>query len=258
MRRHIRVCAKRVCAEENRVCAENSDDIVMGRKHKPIKAQIAAGDPRKKGVHKLEEQLAAEPKASRGLPPCPEYLEGRAKEAWVFWSEELALMDLDRRPDGPMLEGVCIAYDAAIACYETIKTQGRFIAKKILNPATNKLVVVDVKLTPRRAAGQPGAGPDEGVLFRIRIVASEQSATGGGQAGRRRSGFDGVAGTSARETNGGAVNSEVGESSWILGAWSLWPRTSARTLSWGRDDEAARRWDKFQEQNSPERQTGVQ
>ena len=54
----------------------------------------------------------------------------------------------DRRPDGPMLEGVCIAYDAAIACYETIKAQGRFIAKKILNPATNKLVVVDVKPHP--------------------------------------------------------------------------------------------------------------
>src|ERR1700684_999033 len=34
----------------------------LGRKPKPIKAQIAAGDPRKKGVHKLEQQLAAEPK----------------------------------------------------------------------------------------------------------------------------------------------------------------------------------------------------
>ena len=101
-----------------------------------------------KGKHKLEQQLAAEPKASRGLPPCPEYLVGRARDAWTFWSHELELMDLDRRPDGPMLEGVCIAYDAAIACYETIKTQGRFIAKKILNPATNKLVVVDVKPHP--------------------------------------------------------------------------------------------------------------
>ena len=119
-----------------------------GQKPKPTKAQIAAGDPRKKGVHKLEQQLAAEPKASRGLPPCPEYRGGRARDAWTFWSHELELMDLDRRPDGPMLEGVCIAYDAAIACYETIKTQGRFIAKKILNPATNKLVVVDVKPHP--------------------------------------------------------------------------------------------------------------
>ena len=66
-----------------------------GQKPKPTKAQIAAGDPRKKGVHKLEEQLAAEPKASRGLPPCPEYLVGRARDAWTFWSHELELMDLD-------------------------------------------------------------------------------------------------------------------------------------------------------------------
>jgi P27 family predicted phage terminase small subunit len=101
-----------------------------------------------KGKHKLEEQLAAEPKASRGLPPCPEYLVGRARDAWAFWSHELELMDLDRRPDGPMLEGVCIAYDAAIACYETIKTQGRFIAKKALDPKTRTLVVIDVRAHP--------------------------------------------------------------------------------------------------------------
>ena len=101
-----------------------------------------------KGKRKLEQQLAAEPKAPRGLPPCPEYLEGRARDAWMFWSNELALMDLDRRPDGPMLEGACIAYDAALDSYETIKKQGRFIAKKALDPATNKLIVVDVKPHP--------------------------------------------------------------------------------------------------------------
>lgn len=120
----------------------------MGRKPKPTKTQIAAGDPRKKGVHKLEEQLAAEPKASRGLPPCPDYFEGRAKYAWLFWSEELALMDLDRRPDGPMLEGACVAYDAAVDSYLTIKSQGRVIVKKAVNPKTNQLVVVDVKTHP--------------------------------------------------------------------------------------------------------------
>jgi len=141
MRKHIPFCVKRINVK-------GSDDIVRGRKPKPIKVQIAAGDPRMKGKHKLEQQLAAEPKAGRGLPPCPDYLAGRAQEAWAFWSQELVLMDLDRRPDGPMLEGVCIAYDAAIACYETIKTQGRFIARKALDPKTNKLVVVDVKPHP--------------------------------------------------------------------------------------------------------------
>ena len=121
---------------------------MRGRKPKPIKAQISAGDPTKKGVHKLEQRLAAEPKASRGLPPCPEHLKGRAREAWMFWSDELASMDLDRRPDAHMLEGCCVAYDAAVDAYETIQKQGRLIAKKALDPATNKLVVVDVKPHP--------------------------------------------------------------------------------------------------------------
>ena len=119
-----------------------------GRKPTPVKAQIAAGDPRKKGVHKLEQQLEAEPKASRGLPSCPKHLKGRARAAWNFWSEELAAMAIDHRPDSHMLEGACVAYDAAVDAYETILKQGRLIAKKALDPATNKLVVVDVKPHP--------------------------------------------------------------------------------------------------------------
>ena len=41
-----------------------------------------------KGKRKLEQRLAAEPKASRGLPPCPDYLVGGARDAWAFWSHE--------------------------------------------------------------------------------------------------------------------------------------------------------------------------
>ena len=58
----------------------------------------------------------------------PEHLQGRAREAWKFWSEELESMDLDRRPDAHMLEGCCVAYDAAVDAYETILKQGRLIA----------------------------------------------------------------------------------------------------------------------------------
>jgi P27 family predicted phage terminase small subunit len=121
---------------------------MRGRKPKPLRTQLAAGDPRKKGVHRLEAQLAGEPKASRGLPTCPRHLKGRARGAWVFWSQELAAMDIDRRPDAHMLEGACVAYDAAVASYETIQAQGRFIAKKALDPKTKTLVVVDVKPHP--------------------------------------------------------------------------------------------------------------
>ena len=47
-----------------------------------------------------------------------------------------------------MLEGACIAYDASIDSYLTIKAQGRVIIKRALNPETNKLVAVDVKPHP--------------------------------------------------------------------------------------------------------------
>jgi P27 family predicted phage terminase small subunit len=119
-----------------------------GRKPKSIQSQIAAGDPRKRGKHRLEALLAGQPKASPGLPSCPRHLKGRAHAAWTFWARELQAMDLDRRPDTQMLEGACIAYDAAIDAYETIKKQGRFIAKRALDPRTNALVVVDVKPHP--------------------------------------------------------------------------------------------------------------
>jgi phage terminase small subunit len=89
----------------------------------------------------------------RGLPRCPDHLKGRARDAWDFWSQELAVMDLDRRPDAHMLEGACVAYDSAVSSYETILAQGRLIAKKALDPSTNKLVVVDVKPSPGCAPG---------------------------------------------------------------------------------------------------------
>ena len=121
---------------------------MVGRKPKSIKTQIAAGDPRKKGMGKLEQRLAAEPKASKGLPQCPRHLKGRARAAWNFWAEELAAMDIDCRPDAHMLEGACVAYDAAVASYQTILKEGRFFFKKVLDPQTKKLVVVDVKPHP--------------------------------------------------------------------------------------------------------------
>jgi P27 family predicted phage terminase small subunit len=126
---------------------------MTGRPRKPTGRQISEGDPRKHGVHKLEEKLEAEPKAARGLPNCPSYLKGRARRAWNFWREELQAMDLARRPDAQMLEGACCAYEAAVDCYEIIQKQGRLVAKRILDPASNKLVVVNVKPHPAVAQG---------------------------------------------------------------------------------------------------------
>jgi len=81
-----------------------------GRKPKPLKKQIAEGDPRHHGIHKLGERLANTPQPSKGLPDCPEYLTGASRYAYNVWKEELELMDMDRRPDAQMLEAAAIAY----------------------------------------------------------------------------------------------------------------------------------------------------
>lgn len=87
---------------------------MRGRKPKPLTQHAAEGDPSKFGRNKLQEKIDAQPKATRGLPPCPRHLQGRARAAWNFWREELEAMKLDHRPDAMMLEGACVNYARAV------------------------------------------------------------------------------------------------------------------------------------------------
>jgi P27 family predicted phage terminase small subunit len=121
---------------------------MRGRKPKPAALQIAEGDPRKRGVHQLDSRLEAEPKATRGLPACPNHLKGVARKAWRFWSDELEGMNLDCRPDAMMLEGACVSYQTYVELYELIEQQGKLVAKKERNPQTGQMEVVDVRPHP--------------------------------------------------------------------------------------------------------------
>lgn len=114
---------------------------MKGRKPKTIQAQLASGDPRKHGVHKLEEKLASEPKAPRGLPECPEHLIGRARESWIFWADELAAMDLDRRPDAIMLEGACVGYQRAVKADLLLEVEGLIVEECIVGEEGEKVVL---------------------------------------------------------------------------------------------------------------------
>jgi len=106
---------------------------LRGRKPKPLSQQIAEGDPRKKGKRKLQESLAKEPKAARGLPDCPDHIEGRARNAWNFWREELIAMHLDCRPDAMMLEGACVNYARAVQADLMLAQQGIVIGQPIFD-----------------------------------------------------------------------------------------------------------------------------
>lgn len=121
---------------------------MRGRKPKPTARQIAEGDPRKKGVGKLNEKLAAEPKTTRGLPPCPRHLRGRARAAWNFWAEELATMNLDSRPDAMMLEGACVNFARAIKADLACEEFGEVVKEPIVSRETNEIIGVRFKKNP--------------------------------------------------------------------------------------------------------------
>lgn len=113
---------------------------MRGRKPKPLKQQISEGDPRKKGVRKLKQSLAGEPKAARGLPDCPRHLKGRARAAWAFWREELIEMNLDCRPDAMMLEGACIGYAGAVQADLIVAKEGPVLTLHTKDPQTGRWI----------------------------------------------------------------------------------------------------------------------
>ncbi len=122
---------------------------MRGRKPDSAAKQIAKGDPRKLGQHKLQEKLNAEPPATKGLPACPEYLRGRARAAWEFWADELGKMNLDCRPDAMMLEGACLNYAAAIrATYRAQTSGGDVVEEPIVNFATGVILGHKLKKNP--------------------------------------------------------------------------------------------------------------
>lgn len=115
-----------------------------GRKPKPLGQ---GGDTRKIGVNKLTAKMELEPKASHGLPDCPRHLRGIAREQWKVWAEDLADMNLDRHPDGPMLEGACVAYESAVKAYEMLQRDGEIVEESTINDA-GEVVVLKRKTHP--------------------------------------------------------------------------------------------------------------
>ena len=121
---------------------------MRGRKPKPMAKVEQDGDSRKIGVNKLRAKIAAEPLASRGLPPCPRHLKGRARAAWKFWSVELADMDLDRRPDAMMLEGACVNYGRAVEADLIVARDGMMVEESYVDKRSGEKVILKIKYHP--------------------------------------------------------------------------------------------------------------
>jgi P27 family predicted phage terminase small subunit len=80
--------------------------MARGRKPKPTYLKLFAGNPGKRSLN------LREPKPAGELPPCPERLQGAAREAWERFSQELAACGVATKLDVTALELLCEAYTA--------------------------------------------------------------------------------------------------------------------------------------------------
>jgi hypothetical protein len=88
---------------------------MRGRKPNPIQIQLAAGDPRKKGMRKLREAASMEKNVPSGLPDPPVDAPPEVQSEYLSLKRVLEACELADRPDQ-----ICV-HLAAIACVEAKK-----------------------------------------------------------------------------------------------------------------------------------------
>lgn len=113
---------------------------MRGRKRKPLALQVAEGDTRNIGRHKLAERIASVPTSERGLPDCPRHLTGRARSAWNLLRAELEAMELDARADALALEAACVNYATSVRAHLAIEKHGEVIQDPIVSRDTGKII----------------------------------------------------------------------------------------------------------------------
>jgi P27 family predicted phage terminase small subunit len=157
----------------------------MGRKPKPYQLQIAEGDPSSRGVHKLDEKLAALPNAQRGLPDPPKHLCRLAKKQWAIWKEDLELMDLDFRADAVALEGACSSYAAAIEAESVLRRfRRRECREEVLDKTTGEVLAIKLRNHPAVARHQTYWKLTQSFLSELGLtIASRQRISTDVQAG---------------------------------------------------------------------------
>ena len=75
-----------------------------GKKTEPTQLKILRGNPGKRALPKDE------PQPESGFPPCPEHLQGMAREAWEIFSVQLENARVGTALDATALELLCTSY----------------------------------------------------------------------------------------------------------------------------------------------------
>ena len=121
---------------------------MKGRPRKPAALCDAEGDTRHMGKKKLQQRIQGEIKAPQGLPPCPEHVQGMARRTWEVVADEIAGMGLDRRPDGQMLEGFCVAYGRAVEADRLIARDGLILEVSTIDEDTGQKMILKTIANP--------------------------------------------------------------------------------------------------------------
>lgn len=139
---------------------------MKGRKPKPTRLKLLAGNPGKRPLN------GAEPQPAVVAPPCPPWLPEPAVAIWAALVPELAAVGVLSRLDAGALVGFCIALAEVQDATETLATAGRYITVNGLvrkHPATGvrnealgqlRAFAAELGLTPsaRSRLQVPGAG----------------------------------------------------------------------------------------------------
>lgn len=91
---------------------------MAGRKPKPTKLKLLAGNPGKRPLNDRE------PEPERGIPKCPKHITGRSREAWKHLAPLLDRMGVLTQADGTALELVCDAYADYRDAKEVLRVAG--------------------------------------------------------------------------------------------------------------------------------------
>ncbi|ECF2367701.1 phage terminase small subunit P27 family [Salmonella enterica subsp. enterica serovar Mountpleasant] len=92
---------------------------MAGRRPKPTRLKVVAGNPGKREINENE------PLPAREIPPVPEHLTDWGKVAWGKLTELLDDMEVITIADGLALERLCDVYADILQLRNTIAVEGR-------------------------------------------------------------------------------------------------------------------------------------
>ena len=110
--------------------------MTAGRKPKPTQMKVVQGTFRKDRAN------AAEPKPKKQLPPCPDFLEGRARTEYFRIGRKLERIGVLTEVDDLALIGLCQSWAEYLEATEQVRKTGMLVKSPSGYPIFNPYVVL--------------------------------------------------------------------------------------------------------------------